>query len=48
MDFTVDHGILNYIDPPPERLPSMEEIKNDRFTIAQLTSIIEEFEVISQ
>ena len=33
MDFTVDQGILNYIDPPPERLPAMEDVRKDRFSI---------------
>ena len=47
MDFTVDMGILNFIDPPPEKLPAMEELRTDRFTIPQLTSIIEELEIMS-
>jgi hypothetical protein len=34
MDFCVDEKIMNYIVPPPEKLPAMEEIRNDRFTIA--------------
>jgi|TARA_B110000285_G_scaffold218019_1_gene267022 hypothetical protein len=25
MDFFVDKGILNYIEPPPEKLPEMEQ-----------------------
>ena len=36
MDFTVDQGILNYINPPPPKLPALEEIKDDRFTIPQM------------
>jgi len=43
MDFTVDQGILNYINPPPPKLPALEEIKDDRFTIPQLECFIEEF-----
>ena len=33
MDFCVDEKILNYIVPPPERLPAMEELRQNRFSI---------------
>lgn len=42
MDFCVDEKIMNYIVPPPEKLPAMEEIRSDRFTIAQLKSMVDE------
>jgi hypothetical protein len=41
MDFCVDEKI--YIEPPPEKLPAMEEIRPDRFSVRQLTTIIDEF-----
>lgn len=34
MDFFVDEKIMNYIEPPPEKLPALEEVKQDRFNIA--------------
>jgi hypothetical protein len=33
MDFCVDEKIMNYITPPPEKLPAMEEVRTDRFNI---------------
>ncbi len=36
MDFCVDEKIMNYIIPPPEKLPAMEELRRDRFNIKQL------------
>ena len=36
MDFTVDEEIMNYIEPPPEKLAAMEQVRNDRFSITQL------------
>ena len=33
MDFSVDKGILNYIEPPPEKLAAMEEASPTRFNI---------------
>lgn len=44
MDFTVDEGVLNYINPPPPKLPAQEEILDDRFTIPQIKCFKEEFE----
>jgi len=43
MDFCVDEKIMNYIEPPPEKLPAMEEIQSDRFSIRQLNALIDEF-----
>lgn len=34
MDFCVDQKIMNYIEPPPEKLPALEEKRSDRFSIA--------------
>ncbi len=36
MDFCIDEKIMNFIEPPPEKLPAMEEIRTDRFNIIQL------------
>jgi hypothetical protein len=33
MDFFVDKGILNYIEPPPEKLPEMEQAQDNKFNI---------------
>ena len=33
MDFTVDKGILNFIEPPPEKLAAMEEAQENKFNI---------------
>jgi hypothetical protein len=33
MDFFVDKGILNFIEPPPEKLDAMEEAQDGRFNI---------------
>jgi hypothetical protein len=33
MDFCVDSKIMNFIIPPPEKLPAMEEVRRDRFSI---------------
>jgi hypothetical protein len=42
MDFCVDEKIMNYIDPPPEKLPAMEEVRYDRFNIEQLRTLVKE------
>lgn len=34
MDFCVDQKIMNYIEPPPEKLPALEEVRHDRFNIS--------------
>lgn len=36
MDFKVDHGVLNYITPPPPKHPAREEISTERFSIPQI------------
>jgi hypothetical protein len=36
MDFSIDRKLKNYIDPPPPKLPEMEEVRDSRFTIPQL------------
>ena len=33
MDFCVDEKIMNYIDPPPEKLPALEQLRPERFSI---------------
>jgi hypothetical protein len=42
MDFCVDEKIMNFIIPPPDRLPAMEELRGNRFSIPQLKSLIAE------
>lgn len=48
MDFCVDEKIMNYIEPPPEKLPAMEEVRIDRFNINQLKALISELEELSK
>jgi len=45
MDFTVDHGTLNYITPPPPKHAAHEVIKSERFTVDQIGSTVSELEV---
>ncbi len=33
MDFFVDEQIKNFIEPPPDKLPAMEQVRSDRFSI---------------
>lgn len=33
MDFTVDHSVLNYINPPVPKLEALEAFSTDRFSI---------------
>lgn len=47
MDFCIDEKIMNFIVPPPEKLPAMEEVRPDRFNINQLTILVEEFEKLA-
>lgn len=47
MDFVVDSGILNYIEPPPEKLAAMEEAKAERFNVPQLRALIEELQALA-
>lgn len=48
MDFTVDQGVLNYITPPPPKHEALEEQTKTRFTIPQIKSTINEFEVFQR
>ena len=48
MDFFLDEGILNFIEPPPEKLPAMEQVRKDRFSIKQLRTIVTELEELSK
>jgi hypothetical protein len=48
MDFTVDHSVLNYIDPPIPKLDAMENSSRERFSIPQMYCVIEELELISK
>ena len=47
MDFFVDKAIANFIEPPPEKLESMEEAQNSRFNIPQLKSLVQELQMIA-
>jgi len=47
MDFFVDKGILNYIEPPPEKLAAMEESSDGKFNIPQLEALIRELQVLA-
>ena len=46
MDFFVDKGILNYIEPPPEKLEEMEEAQDIKFNIPQLKSLTYELQML--
>lgn len=48
MDFYLDEKFLNFEDAPPEILPAREELQDNRFTIRQLESLVNEFIVSSQ
>ena len=43
MDFSIDQGVLNYINPPPPKRPELEEHRIDRFSIPQLEGMLEEY-----
>ena len=43
MDFTIDQGVLNYINPPPPKHAALEEHRVDRFSIPQLQGMLEEY-----
>jgi hypothetical protein len=47
MDFCVDQKIMNYVEPPPEKLPALEERMPDRFTVVQLNTLVEELEQLA-
>jgi hypothetical protein len=48
MDFTVDHTVLNYIDPPIPKLEAMEQTTKDKFSIPQMNCVISELDLISK
>lgn len=45
MDFTVNKKILNFITPPPPLREAREDRRNDRFSIDQLSFLMNEFEM---
>lgn len=48
MDFCVDEKILNFIEPPPEKLPAMEALRPERFSIEELKNLVEELVSLSE
>ncbi|CAI2385760.1 unnamed protein product [Moneuplotes crassus] len=48
MDFYLDEKFLNFEDPPPEVYAAREEPQDNRFTIKQLESLVNEFIVSSK
>lgn len=48
MDFTIDQGVLNYINPPPPKFPALEEHRIDRFSVPQLRGMLEEYKTIAR
>lgn len=48
MDFFVDEQIKNFIEPPPEKLPAMEQVRSDRFSIRQLHVLTNELEELAK
>jgi len=48
MDFTIDQGVLNYINPPAPLHPALEEHRVDRFSIPQLKGMLEEYKRVSK
>lgn len=47
MDFFADKKILNYIEPPPEKLAMMEESIEGKFNIPQLKGLIIELRLLA-
>lgn len=47
MDFFVDKGILNFIEPPPAKLAAMEEAAPSRFNIPQLQALTAELREVA-
>lgn len=47
MDFFVDKGILNFIEPPPAKLAAMEEAAASRFNIPQLEALAAELREVA-
>jgi len=48
MDFCVDEKVMNFIEPPPEKLPAMEQVRTDRFSIRQLKTLVIELEELAK
>lgn len=48
MDFCVDEKIMNFIEPPPDKLPAMEQVRRDRFNIRQLRTLVGELEELAK
>ena len=48
MDFLVDEKVMNFIEPPPDKLPPMEQVRRDRFNIRQLKTLIGELEELAK
>jgi hypothetical protein len=44
MDFSIDRKVKNYIDPLPPKLPELEQVTPDRFTIPQLKHMIRDLQ----
>ena len=47
MDFSVDEGVLNYINPKPPKQQALEEHRIDRFSVPQLEGMFEEYVTIA-
>ena len=47
MDFFVDNKIHNFIIPPPEKLPAMEQPDASKFSIPQLKSMVQELKMLA-
>lgn len=47
MDFSIDRKVKNYIDPPPEKLPELEKVSPDRFTIPQLKNMVSDLKTLA-
>ena len=47
MDFFVDKGIMNFIEPPPDKLQAMEEARDTKFSVPQLQSLAQELKSLA-
>ena len=48
MDFCVDEKIMNFIEPPPDKLAAMEEVRRDRFNVRQLRNLVDELQELAK
>ena len=48
MDFCVDEKIMNFIEPPPDKLAAMEQVRPDRFNVRQLRTLVDELQEFSK